>query len=355
MKINAKGRARMLIYLLFGCGFTAATAQSTCDDLRRQPELSWVAEYTTDFQLNPENEADDPYDPERLNYLDVIQFVNSNPENGLYGRVTTLQKYLSQQFLTDLDHRWGIFYEDSLVRNIMDKEAVLRSLTKIDTGIISCTGEMMIIRNEVSYEEIVFFRVRQVYWYNQKSKTFGARLLSYAPVVYTVDQEGNRNGTRALFWLKGEEPASGKFKNARYSYIFQTKTLNNAPRLQDFIVLKGAFDFKKYFAAQIKAPDQTLFDRETYQPLDPAALAEKCFGQDTIVTFDPETYAETVTLENRDCIAQIERIRLVQNWYFDEPKKRLYSRLTGIAPYAAIRDSDGNFRYLKPLFYLLFP
>lgn len=346
---------RILVYLLFGCGFMSATAQSSVDDLLRQPALSWVAEYTTDFQLNPENEVVDFYGPERLNYLDVIQFVNSNTENGLYGRVTTLQKYLSQQFLTDLEHKGGAFYQDSLLRQKIEPETVLRSLIKQDTGYSSCNGEMVLIRNEVSYEEIVFFRARQVFWYNQKSKTFGSRLLSYAPVVGTFDQDGNPTGTRALFWLKAENPSSGKFKNARYNYIFQTKMLGNAPRLQDFIVLKGAFDFKKYFAAQIKTPDQTLFDRSTYQALDPAALQLECFGQDTIVQFAPGTYEELITLENRDCITQIERIRFVQNWYFDASKKRLYSRLTGIAPLAAIRDSDGVFRYFKPLFYLLFP
>lgn len=72
------------------------------------------------------------------------------------------------------------------------------------------------------------------------------------------------------------------------------------------------------------------------------------------MTFDPETYEEKITIKPRNCIGQIEKIRFVQNWYYDERRGRLYVRLVGIAPLAAIRDSDGNFRYFKPLYYLMY-
>jgi hypothetical protein len=84
------------------------------------------------------------------------------------------------------------------------------------------------------------------------------------------------------------------------------------------------------------------------------ALCADCFGADTIVIYHYETDEQQVSIENRNCIAQIEKIRFVQNWYYDERRNRLYGRLVGIAPLAAIRDSDGVFRYYKPLFYQMY-
>lgn len=334
---------------LLACLFLSPSLYAQYQDLLRNPDIVWIAEYTTDFVMNPENEADDF---EKPNYLDIIQFRNSGAEGGLYGRKIHAQKYLSQQLYHVLGKPGLVCYKDSLLNDAMTERDLYNAMTKIDTGIGGCYNDTFIIRNEVSYDEIGAFRVRQIFWYDQKSGAFDARLLAFAPVVDTKDNEGNLNGQRALFWLKADEPNPPKrIRPDRFNYIFQTKMLANAPRFEDFKVWKGSLDFKKHFEQEIRHPAPSCLEASEYKPLDAAIIDFDCFGTDTIVTFHPETYEETITIENRNCIEQIERIRFVQNWYFDERRGQLYARLVGVAPLATIRDAEGNFRYLKPLYY----
>ena len=320
-------------------------------DLLRDPDITWVAEYTTDFVMNPENE-DDLY-PQRPNYLDVIQFRNSGAENGLYGRKIYARKYLSRQFFQEANLPKFPCYEDSLVRNPMTPKEIFNSMTKTDTGYNMCYNDPVIIVNEVHCDEIWCFRVRQIFWYDKRKKAFDARLLSYAPMVEKYDDNGNWAGTRPLYWLKaGAVPRS--FKNRHFTYIFQTKMANNAPRFEDFTVLKGSIDFKKLFEAEMRHPSHPCLDASEYQPTGAAALTSACFGADTLVTFQPETYKAQTSIENRNCIEQIERVRFVHNWYYDEKHQRLCVRLAGIAPLAAVRDSEGELRFYKPLFYQMY-
>lgn len=336
----------------FVCLVSTSLAQAQYDDLLRNPDITWVAEYTTDFEMNPENE-DELYS-RRFNYLDVIQFQNSGIENGLYGNKIFAKKYLSQQFLKNASRKGFSCYKDSLVSNLLAKEEFFSTMSKTDTAVGGCYNDTFIIQNDVSYEQVWCFRVRQVFWYNQKNKAFESRVLAYAPVIDIKDKEGNFAGTRALFWLKADINPSKFFKNKRFNYIFQTKMKDNAPRFEDFKVIKGSFDFKKFFGAEIEKPSRRLFDQSTYDLVNTQALQSECFGADTIVTFHPETYEEQISIEPRNCIEQIERIRFVQNWYYDERNHRLYARLAGIAPLAAIRDAEGELRYYKPLFYQMY-
>ncbi len=316
------------------------------------PDIVWAAEYTTDFVMNLEDEAN-PY-LVHPNHLDVIQFQNSSVENGLYGRLTYLPKYLSQQLLSDTSRRGFAYYTDSLVEQRMTQDALYRSLVRIDTGYSCEEGGTFFIKNEVEYEQVWCFRVRQLFWYNQKSKAFDCQLLAYAPVVHTRDDEGNIIGSRPLFWLKADSDPPKSFKSKHFNYVFQTKMVDNAPRLEDFKVLKGGLDFKEFFKEEMAAPSRPCFDNSEYKPVSPAVLLEECFGTDTIVTFDDNTYEEVVSVVKRDCIGQIEKVRFVQNWYYDERQHRLYARLVGVAPLSAVRGSEGDFRYYKPLFYQMY-
>jgi len=341
---------RTLIFFVYVVSTSLLQAQH--DHLLRDPDIIWMAEYTTDFEMNPENE-DELY-PRRFNYLDVIQFQNSGIENGLYGRKVFVKKYLSQRFLQGASRPGNIMYRDSLVVVPFSKQELFSSLTKIDTAIGGCYNDTFIVPNDISFDEIWSFRIRQIFWYNQKNKVFESMVLAYAPVIDTQDDEGNYKNSRTLFWFKADENPPKRFKNKRFSYIFQTKMRDNAPRFEDFKVLKGNLDFKKIFAAELNKPSYACLDRYEYTPVTATALSSECFELDTIVTYDPATQEEQVQIEQRNCIEQIERIRFVQNWYYDERHNRLYARLMGVAPLAAIRDNEGEFRYYKPLFYQMY-
>ena len=79
------------IRLLLVCLFFSPALRAQYDDLLRDPDIVWVAEYTTDFEMNPGDETEQY--PKRFNLLDIIQFRNSGAENGLYGSRIFAQKY----------------------------------------------------------------------------------------------------------------------------------------------------------------------------------------------------------------------------------------------------------------------
>jgi len=342
---------RVLIFSV--CFVSASLLQAQYNDLLRDPDIIWVAEYTTDFVMNPENE-DIPYYETLPNSIDLIRLQNTNAENGLYDK-TSAQKYLSQAVLQKAKTEDVGCFKDSLLQLPLSREALISIIITLDTTIgFNHPWDTIISANEVTFDQIKEFRVRQIFWYNQKNRTFDSRFLAYAPVVDTKDYEGNINGIRTLFWLKADESTPKRLENKRFSYIFQTKMRANAPRFEDFKVLKGNLDFRTVFAQEIKEPSHPCFDMYDYKPVSAIALFAKCYIADTIVTFDPATYEEKIRVEQRDCIEQIERIRFVQNWYYDERRNRFYARLVGIAPLAAIRDNEGEFRYYKPLFYQMY-
>ena len=92
------------------------------------------------------------------------------------------------------------------------------------------------------------------------------------------------------------------------------------------------------------------------QPLSKEEVQQYLFDVDTIVTFDPITYKETIEIVYNDINADnIKRFRLKEIWYFDENTSTMNVRITGIAPLQDVYDEMGNFLYELPMFWVYFP
>jgi len=48
---------------------------------------------------------------------------------------------------------------------------------------------------------------------------------------------------------------------------------------------------------------------------------------------------------------EVQRLRLVENWFWDDRRHRLDIQLAGFAPMMQVRDNEGNYRFDSPLFY----
>ncbi|MCC6724452.1 MAG: hypothetical protein IT258_08075, partial [Saprospiraceae bacterium] len=76
---------------------------------------------------------------------------------------------------------------------------------------------------------------------------------------------------------------------------------------------------------------------------------------DTIITFDPATYQETVQIVKNDFkSADLKNLMLAQEWYYDSRQKRVANRLKSIAPMKDVNDETGQLLYTKRMFYLHF-
>jgi gliding motility associated protien GldN len=77
---------------------------------------------------------------------------------------------------------------------------------------------------------------------------------------------------------------------------------------------------------------------------------------DTIVTFDPETYAEKVTVVRNDINWEdVKRFRVKEIWFFDKETSTMQVRILGIAPLIDVKDNEGNFRFERPMFWVYYP
>ena len=88
--------------------------------------------------------------------------------------------------------------------------------------------------------------------------------------------------------------------------------------------------------------------------MDRAALKGiKQIRRDTIVTFDPQTFEEQIKIAEQAPLQMkdLDRIRILQLWYYDEKTKRLYSEIKSLGPAYRVKDHNGNVRYTKGWFY----
>lgn len=88
------------------------------------------------------------------------------------------------------------------------------------------------------------------------------------------------------------------------------------------------------------------------QPLSREAARAQMAQVDTIITFDPETYEETIEVVQWDFNPEdVGNYRLKQTLFFDPRQGKLQCRPEAVAPTIAITDEYGQLKYFQPLFY----
>jgi len=96
-------------------------------------------------------------------------------------------------------------------------------------------------------------------------------------------------------------------------------------------------------------------DKFTY-PLSMDDLEGVLFSTDTIIVFNPETFVEEIkVIRNEINWEDVKRLRIKEQWFFDENTSSLQVRILGIAPLIDVKGENGEFRYEKPLFWAHYP
>lgn len=91
-------------------------------------------------------------------------------------------------------------------------------------------------------------------------------------------------------------------------------------------------------------------------PLSAEALRGALFGRDTITVVDVETGKDTIrVVEQAPDWQAVKRFRIKEAWFFDTRTGALRFRILGIAPLINVSDSEGDFLYERPLFWVHYP
>jgi len=320
-------------------------------DLLRNPDITWIAEYTTDFELNPvynDNLG------EEHNLLNVIRITNDAAVNGMYPE-SEVAVLASRFFLDGLNSGAFECFADSLLQKPVSPEQLKDRINRPDTlPNPNHPMDTVFYINEVHAAEIELFRIRLVVFYDVSKRMLDARMLAVAPMIKEHDEEGNLIGRRPLVWIKmpALKGKAAKKLPKEASYIVQTRMKENAPDLDQATRIKGNFDIQKWAAGEVSKPSHRCLSANIFTPVSTTELTSQLFWRDTLFSsYDDQNNSGLVVIEN-NLIDQVEKIRFVQNWYFDERRRAFDCRVVAVAPLAAMRDSEGNFRYYKPLFYV---
>lgn len=328
---------------------TPALLRAQYDDLLQKRRYTWVAEYTADYELNPQ--YSDLVETE-MNLAQVVRLQNPQGRNGLFPELE-MPHYLSEALLQGLQAgHFACFADEQLAQPLLHWQ-VDRLLNKCDTIVTAADEPFSVVVSPLPAREIDLFRVRQVLFFDARKKAFGARLLAIAPVVNLRDGEGNFIGRKPLLWIKVPPQRNCQSRKAARAanYVVQTFMRENAPAPDDLKAAKGPLNLRKWAADDVRRPAHTALDYTDFRVLDKAQLRAQIIKNDTIVVFAPDTFMETPVVVQENAAERVEKIRLVQNWYYDERRHRLTTLVVAVAPLAAVRDEDGYLRYYKPLFY----
>lgn len=83
----------------------------------------------------------------------------------------------------------------------------LQALLYSTDTIMTLTGESMteeklqVVHNEMNWENIKRFRIKEVWYFDKNTSTLQVRILGIAPLVDEVDEHGNFKYERPLFWV----------------------------------------------------------------------------------------------------------------------------------------------------------
>ena len=170
-----------------------------------------------------------------------------------------------------------------------------------------------------------------------------------------------------LFWIKLDASLPKTFDihapNICWGALIDTK--GNPLDLNRVEVVKNEnnFDFSLFLQQQAMNLDKPVENARGYGCnifLSKKELAFAYNSIDTIITFDPSTFTETIEIAKYELDPKdVSNFRLVQEWYYDGKSKKMMNRLKAICPLYLIRNDgvigyikDGSPRYAKPLYFI---
>ena len=326
----------------------AFTTFGQYDKFLADPTVSWAAEI--ELLISPEESIYD-WSVDSLNRSTVLKTVNTTPADKLAEDPELL---VARLFRIMTEGRWPIA-DGGDPDNLISVDDALQSLIQLDTiptfNQVTNEFKFSVFRNEIGPWNCPFVRVRQLLIYRDKTAEFDVVTRAVGPVL--------PNG-KTVFWLilpeaaQTARPAVMNLDNPDIVWARQIKTEGASPDIAGLRSLKRPdLPLMRVFLHRVQTDSAVVVYDASGSRRMPVADRQNMYNRtDTLVTFDPETYEESVLLySNTVKPDQIHQVRLIENWMWDEKRQLLYVRLVAVAPLAEVRDSAGELRFSRPLFY----
>lgn len=336
------------------------------ETLEKSSDVLWMGETEVDYALDYNRWDYDKEDEERI-LMENLGFKTRNSFKVLKYQVNDLNDSDNDDhelFNKILQNRKDMqFYKDAGLEIKYSSKDIERAIGRVDTIIVfdpkTMKEETQVVVNVLDPETVKAFRVRQVVYYNEKEMTFKSIALAVAPLAY---EEGGTEtpspeNLKPLFWMKANalveslDLGSSNITWAKRMYRnFDFSAVKVIKQEQDIsVVLEKMMEGFRANAKTTKIAHTFKADGSDY--LTPEEVQNLGASVDTVITFDPNTFAEkthviTQELKGKD----IESLRLLQDWVWDDNTKSLSIRYVGFAPIISRFDENGQFLNSGPMF-----
>ncbi len=347
-----------LLFFVFNAG--ALTAQY--DRILHNPDVTWAAEIDVVYALQP------PQLTDSVQLNDIIFWKNYDPRNPApwEGGELLIEKILTAArsgawpawLLGDTPRQLSA---DEVAAQLGSRDTV--EVMDVETGVT----HQKVVTNDPDLTSFFGIRAKQLLYYDTKKGEFELYTSAIAPVRHFSRSVQDRHGVwqdvylfdYVPFWLKmpefskKEKRKQPDLNDPNILWAAQIKTLGNTPDVEKLRPMK---DFDPPVMQDLLDRFHTDRHFAAYdalgEPIDFADRKAMLFTTDSVLTFDPETYEEKlVVVKNEIRAADVYRLRLVEDWFWDERKGRLVIRLHSVAPMIDQFDDMGNFRAERGLFY----
>jgi hypothetical protein len=315
------------------------------DDLLKNKDITWIAETYNDFLINESLAGKSDGNKSRSMPLKLVNKKEETLDNS-----TAIMQWLA----TAIESEKILIYRDSNCTERLNAHNFWSADSISQINPYTHEIEIKVTPNHVNPERISSFRARQIVYYNAKKAQFGMRTIAIAP-IYAMPYR--RPIYFPIFWFKPQDlNKMQRLSKKNITWASRMSFVNGLSIHSDSVkILKKVAEEMPlaHLFSSVKTNRRLPFYQNGtgIKPRKKISFEERkdMFSHtDTLRVLDPLTYKEsykTITEETKpsDC----ESLQLIQNWYWNDRKKRLEIYLVATAP---LKDSYFG-GYKMPLFY----
>lgn len=335
--------------LLFFSPSKLIFASDHIDDLLDNSDITWAAEVYTDYTPNishfsiGKKKMLEQYGIQKNSFttLKIQQQVDEAPIH--FHQIT-----LAEQFLKMSDNGQKLFKDPALKTPL--------SYNDYQTIINESLGNIKKYTHQINLDQVQLFRVKQILHYNAKTNQLDLTPIAIAPIFSTYNKDGQLTNTEPLFWMSIKSIA--KMIDLNLPSINWAKRITRSIDTEEVAVIKGKETFAEILNKALDAFIETPNSSKLYhtfgkmQPLAPNEIKALKTGIDTLITFDPQTFEEQVSvITNVATTKTMHSVRIVQDWIWDKEKQAISIRFVAFAPILKRYDNQQNFLNSGPIFY----
>ena len=319
--------------------------QSTAqvEDLMRDKNITWMVESYNDFMTDYVAEEQLG---KKMSRAKLLKFCNPS-------EVGMDEEFTLQELILELAkaNTLPIYKDDQCTQptSYDSASADIDTVTDIKRYEWRCSLGIGIL----TAESFLFFRVRQVLYYDSVNVQFGLRTLAIAPMRRQYNQIGETVAWKPLCWMKVTDLKEKRnLSDESITWAKRLELMDGVSLQSDSVkILKQMSDstpVTALFKALTDNPKIPFYNNDNATPrvkLSPQERAIFLTQKERNVIVDDKLLGEVIKAR------PIKELRIVQNWYWNNKKKQLEIELTAVGPLMDIRSDAGEFLYKIPIFY----